>query len=50
VYEVVRYVIAGASIVIAMFFAWRSFYGMRISSAQAEDQPKPAESKPAAAA
>ena len=38
-YEVIRYVIAGASVVISMFFAYRSFYGMRISNAQI-DEPK----------
>jgi K(+)-stimulated pyrophosphate-energized sodium pump len=30
-YNEVKYVVAGVSMVISMFFAWRSFYGMRIS-------------------
>jgi len=30
-YNEVKYVIAGVSMVISMFFAYRSFYGMRIS-------------------
>ena len=49
-----KYAISGVSIVISMFFAWRSFYGMRISGAQAAkaaahppEKAKPAE-EPAA--
>jgi K(+)-stimulated pyrophosphate-energized sodium pump len=34
-YTNVKYAIAGVSIVISMFFAWRSFYGMRIGGAKA---------------
>ncbi|HUJ63137.1 MAG TPA: sodium-translocating pyrophosphatase, partial [Kofleriaceae bacterium] len=34
VFETIRYLVAGASLVIALFFAWRSFYGMRIGSHQ----------------
>ncbi|CAN5856678.1 hypothetical protein BH11MYX3_BH11MYX3_34180 [soil metagenome] len=43
----VRYAIAGVSLVISMFFAWRSFYAMRIGSA--EVPMKETASKPAAA-
>jgi K(+)-stimulated pyrophosphate-energized sodium pump len=31
-YDYVRYAIAGLGLLVAMFFAWRSFYGMRIGS------------------
>ncbi|MEO7730321.1 MAG: sodium-translocating pyrophosphatase, partial [Kofleriaceae bacterium] len=31
-YNYVRYAIAGIGLVISMFFAWRSFYGMRIGN------------------
>ncbi|HEY0985421.1 MAG TPA: sodium-translocating pyrophosphatase, partial [Kofleriaceae bacterium] len=34
-YDYLRYSIAGLGLVVAMFFAWRSFYGMRIGSAAA---------------
>jgi K(+)-stimulated pyrophosphate-energized sodium pump len=45
--EVAKYIMAGASLVIAMFFARRSFYGMRIGSiAKATAVAKPA-AKPA---
>jgi hypothetical protein len=41
-YETIKYVIAGVSIVISMFFAWRSFYGMRIGTeVKASDFAKP---------
>ncbi|HTR49444.1 MAG TPA: sodium-translocating pyrophosphatase [Kofleriaceae bacterium] len=46
--DTLKYVIAGACLVVAMFFAWRSFYGMRIGSAQEapkSEAPK-SESKP----
>jgi len=33
--DTIRYVIAGAALAVSMFFAWRSFYGMRISNAPA---------------
>ncbi len=33
--DTVRYVIAGVALAVSMFFAWRSFYGMRISNAPA---------------
>ncbi|HEU0030274.1 MAG TPA: sodium-translocating pyrophosphatase [Kofleriaceae bacterium] len=29
-YDTIKYVVAGISLVISMYFAWRSFYGMRI--------------------
>ena len=56
-YETIKYVVAGLSIVISMFFAWRSFYGMRIGvevkasdyakpAAAAEDKPEPKKSAP----
>jgi len=35
VFDWVRYAIAGISLIISMFFAWRSFYGMRIGNAPA---------------
>jgi K(+)-stimulated pyrophosphate-energized sodium pump len=31
-YDTIKYVVAGVSLVISMFFAWRSFYGMRIGT------------------
>ncbi len=31
-YETIKYVIAGLSLAISFFFAWRSFYGMRIGT------------------
>jgi K(+)-stimulated pyrophosphate-energized sodium pump len=34
-YDYVRYSIAGLGLLISMFFAWRSFYGMRIGNASA---------------
>jgi K(+)-stimulated pyrophosphate-energized sodium pump len=37
----VKYVIAGASIAISLFFAWRSFYGMRIGNVVSENEKKP---------
>jgi K(+)-stimulated pyrophosphate-energized sodium pump len=38
-YTNVKYAISGVSIVISMFFAWRSFYGMRIGGAQGAAKP-----------
>jgi K(+)-stimulated pyrophosphate-energized sodium pump len=35
VYDYVRYAIFGIGLLVSMFFAWRSFYGMRIGNAQA---------------
>ena len=35
----VKYAISGVSIVISMFFVWRSFYGMRIGGAQGAAKP-----------
>jgi K(+)-stimulated pyrophosphate-energized sodium pump len=32
-YDYLRYTIAGLGLLVSMFFAWRSFYGMRIGSA-----------------
>jgi hypothetical protein len=32
-YTQIKYAVAGISLVISMFFAWRSFYGMRITTA-----------------
>src|SRR5512140_3559210 len=52
-YDYVRYAVAGLSMVVSMFFAWRSFYGMRIgneATAPATTASKPApkaEAKPA---
>jgi hypothetical protein len=34
-YSQIKYAVAGISLVISMFFAWRSFYGMRITNAKA---------------
>jgi K(+)-stimulated pyrophosphate-energized sodium pump len=53
-YNYVRYAIAGLGLVISMFFAWRSFYGMRIgnstSAPTASSTPvSPTTSKPDAA-
>jgi K(+)-stimulated pyrophosphate-energized sodium pump len=50
-YDYLRYSIAGLSLIIAMFFAWRSFYGMRIGKTDGAAPPaaKPA-AKPAVAA
>jgi K(+)-stimulated pyrophosphate-energized sodium pump len=31
-YDVIKYIVAGVSFVISMFFAWRSFYAMRIGN------------------
>jgi K(+)-stimulated pyrophosphate-energized sodium pump len=31
-YETIKYIVAGVSLVISFFFAWRSFYGMRIGN------------------
>ena len=46
-YETIKYVIAGVSIVISMFFAWRSFYGMRIGTeVKASDFAKPIVKEP----
>jgi len=61
-YETIKYVIAGVSIVISMFFAWRSFYRMRIGTevkasdfapkvepvvvAKVESKPEPKQSTP----
>ncbi len=36
-YDYIRYAIAGLSLVISMFFAYRSFYGMRIGNLSAAD-------------
>jgi K(+)-stimulated pyrophosphate-energized sodium pump len=38
-YDQIKYAVAGGALLIAMFFAWRSFYGMRITSAAAEKSP-----------
>jgi K(+)-stimulated pyrophosphate-energized sodium pump len=35
VYDYIRYAIAALGLLISMFFAWRSFYGMRIGNAPA---------------
>ena len=32
-YTYIRYAVAGLSLVISMFFVYRSFYGMRIGTA-----------------
>jgi K(+)-stimulated pyrophosphate-energized sodium pump len=49
-YDYIRYAIAGLGLLVSMFFAWRSFYGMRIgntSSAPTTSSSKPvAPSKP----
>jgi len=37
-FDVIKYIVAGVSLVISMFFAWRSFYGMRIGNLTAGDQ------------
>jgi len=61
-YETIKYVVAGISLVISMYFAWRSFYGMRIgnlapgvgggmgdgeSKPEKKPEPKPEPKKPA---
>jgi len=43
----IKYAVSAVAFVISLFFAWRSFYGMRITSAAAGSKPK-AEDKPAA--
>jgi K(+)-stimulated pyrophosphate-energized sodium pump len=48
IYNYIRYAVAGLSLVISMFFAWRSFYGMRIGGEAAAATAKPAEKKPEA--
>jgi K(+)-stimulated pyrophosphate-energized sodium pump len=56
-FETIKYVVAGVSIVISMFFAWRSFYGMRIGvevkasdfahlQNKTEEKPEPKKSAP----
>nr|HEX4313323.1 sodium-translocating pyrophosphatase [Kofleriaceae bacterium] len=50
IYDTIRYIIAGASLVISMFFAHRSFYGMRIGNLAPDDFKTPddkASAKPA---
>ncbi len=42
-YDQLKYALAGAFMVVAMFFAWRSFYGMRITSAAASSAAKKAD-------
>ncbi|MBC7976997.1 MAG: sodium/proton-translocating pyrophosphatase, partial [Myxococcales bacterium] len=42
IYNYIRYAIAGVGLVISMFFAWRSFYGMRIGSAESDAAQKAA--------
>ena len=32
-YDTIKYIVAVVSLLISMFFAWRSFYGMRITAA-----------------
>jgi K(+)-stimulated pyrophosphate-energized sodium pump len=44
-FDYARYSIAGLGLLVAMFFAWRSFYGMRIGKAAAPTAAAP--SKPA---
>ena len=34
-HDTIKYIVAGVSLLISLFFAWRSFYGMRISGAMA---------------
>jgi K(+)-stimulated pyrophosphate-energized sodium pump len=48
-YGNVKYGIAGASLFIAMVFAYRSFYGMRIMSGEPAKKPAPPAAKPKAA-
>ncbi len=43
-----KYALSGAFLVVSMFFAWRSFYGMRIGNAVAEGEKKPESSASAA--
>jgi K(+)-stimulated pyrophosphate-energized sodium pump len=38
-YETIKYVVAGVSLLISMYFAWRSFYAMRITEAAAGSNP-----------
>src|SRR6185436_10324456 len=38
-YNEAKYALAGVSMVISMFFAWRSFYGMRIDSGKGPSKP-----------
>src|SRR5258706_7091344 len=43
IYDRIKYAVAGASLIISFFFAWRSFYGMRITRGVAPaKKPKPA--------
>jgi len=41
VYDNIRWIISGVCLFVAMVFAWRSFYGMRITSAQKAAAKKP---------
>jgi K(+)-stimulated pyrophosphate-energized sodium pump len=55
VYDYVRYAIAGLGLVISMFFAWRSFYGMRIGNTSStptttSSRPVPPKTEPKAEA
>jgi len=43
--DTLKYVLAGAFLVISMFFAWRSFYGMRIGG-ESEETEAPAKKDP----
>jgi K(+)-stimulated pyrophosphate-energized sodium pump len=43
--DTLKYVLSGAFLVISMFFAWRSFYGMRIGAASEGEEPKREEPK-----
>jgi K(+)-stimulated pyrophosphate-energized sodium pump len=57
IYDYVRYAIAGLGLAVSMFFAWRSFYGMRIGNAsgptttskkpEPTKKPEPAKAEPA---
>jgi K(+)-stimulated pyrophosphate-energized sodium pump len=38
----IKYIVSGVSLLISMFFAWRSFYGMRITDAENEPATAPA--------
>ena len=39
--DTLKYTLAGAFLVISMFFAWRSFYRMRIGDLKSEKKPEP---------
>src|SRR4029079_8240421 len=46
-HDKIKWAVAAVAFLISLFFAWRSFYGMRITGAAAGSKPK-AEDKPAA--